>query len=273
MTAEELETQQVVVRIAERLFGIAIDRVQEMLELPALTAIPHVPERYRGVINLRGRVVPVTDLRVSLGLKSLANELDATCAMLNTRLEETLTWLDELESSVHESRAFSGETDPHKCAFGRWYDSFESPNRQVMVFLERFDQLYGSIHAIASKITGLVQSGDLEAARRVIAQAKAREFTVLKQLFAQLQNMIKTSMREVAVLLEEDGKEFAISVDEVVSVENLLQVDDEHAVLDSPGMGGLARGIAKRANDDLVLLLRIGSLAAGLETNTALEAV
>lgn len=271
MSSQQTKTQQVVVRIAERLFGIDIDRVQEMLELPALTVIPHVPDRYRGVINLRGRVVPVTDLRVSLGLQPLAEELDQTCEMLHARQEEHSQLLDELETAVAENRHFTGETDPHKCLFGKWYDSFESPNRQIMVFLERFDQPHRRIHELAAEATVLASQGDIDGAKRVVAAAKGREFTTLKQLFAQLQTMIKKSMREVAVLLEHSGSEFAISVDEVVAVETLLEVDDEHAVLETPEMAGVASGIAKRTNNDLVLLLRIGALSAMPQPEVAAE--
>ena len=74
MSAENTQGQHVVVRVADRLFGIDIASVQEMLELPDQTPIPNLAANCRGVINLRGRVVPVTDLRITLGIDRLAHE-------------------------------------------------------------------------------------------------------------------------------------------------------------------------------------------------------
>ena len=48
-------------------FGIAIGQVREIIEYPGLTSIPLTPEFLRGVINLRGAVVPVIDLSVRFG--------------------------------------------------------------------------------------------------------------------------------------------------------------------------------------------------------------
>jgi purine-binding chemotaxis protein CheW len=49
-------------------YGIPILKVREIIRLLDITPIPRMPEYVRGVINLRGRIVPVIDLRVKLGL-------------------------------------------------------------------------------------------------------------------------------------------------------------------------------------------------------------
>lgn len=48
-------------------FAIPIHRVQEIIRLVAVTRLPRLPELFEGVINLRGRVIPVVDLRKQLG--------------------------------------------------------------------------------------------------------------------------------------------------------------------------------------------------------------
>jgi purine-binding chemotaxis protein CheW len=52
---------------AER-FGFRVDRVREIIRVETVTRVPHAPFPVRGIVNLRGRVVPVLDLRVRLGL-------------------------------------------------------------------------------------------------------------------------------------------------------------------------------------------------------------
>jgi len=49
-------------------FGIPILKVREIIRLLDITPIPRMPEYVRGVINLRGKIVPVIDLRMKLGL-------------------------------------------------------------------------------------------------------------------------------------------------------------------------------------------------------------
>jgi purine-binding chemotaxis protein CheW len=51
-------------------FGIAIDQVCEVIGVNEVTRVPHAPAHVRGVINLRGRVLAVFDLRARMGLPS-----------------------------------------------------------------------------------------------------------------------------------------------------------------------------------------------------------
>ena len=53
--------------IGDEEYGIEILRVQEIKGYPAITPIPHAPPWIKGVMNLRGTVVPVVDLRIKFG--------------------------------------------------------------------------------------------------------------------------------------------------------------------------------------------------------------
>jgi len=67
-TAVPDETQYLGFQVAEEEYAIGILRVREILEFDTVTKVPTTPPSIRGVINLRGRVVPVVDLAVKLGL-------------------------------------------------------------------------------------------------------------------------------------------------------------------------------------------------------------
>ena len=59
--AEDLEaTQYLTFVLNEEVFAVDVARVREILEMPSITKVPQVPAFMRGVINLRGCVVPVT---------------------------------------------------------------------------------------------------------------------------------------------------------------------------------------------------------------------
>ncbi|PKN82918.1 MAG: chemotaxis protein CheW, partial [Chloroflexi bacterium HGW-Chloroflexi-9] len=61
--AEQLERQLVVFELGNEAYGININAVREIIRMQAITSVPDSPEYVRGVINLRGRVIPVADLR------------------------------------------------------------------------------------------------------------------------------------------------------------------------------------------------------------------
>jgi purine-binding chemotaxis protein CheW len=60
--------QVVALRCGGATFGVAIDRVREIVVVPEITPVPDSGEFVRGIINLRGRILPVLDLGLRLGL-------------------------------------------------------------------------------------------------------------------------------------------------------------------------------------------------------------
>lgn len=64
---EHVNMQYLMFSLGEETFGIAIEQVREIIEYPGLTTVPLTPAFMRGVINLRGAVVPVIDLSVRFG--------------------------------------------------------------------------------------------------------------------------------------------------------------------------------------------------------------
>src|SRR5579864_3892276 len=62
------ERQLVVFQLGAELYGVEISRVHEIIRLQSVTRVPRAPAYVEGVINLRGKVIPVIDLRRRLGL-------------------------------------------------------------------------------------------------------------------------------------------------------------------------------------------------------------
>lgn len=68
MSANETENQYLTFVMNDENYAIGISNVREVLTVPRMTRIPRMPDFMRGVINLRGSVVPVLDLRMKFGL-------------------------------------------------------------------------------------------------------------------------------------------------------------------------------------------------------------
>ena len=103
-----VEMAWAVVQAQSRSFAIATQDLREMVIMPEVAEVPNTGQFIRGVINLRGRVLPLIDLRKRIGLLTVAGENDAFCAMLDQREQDHRNWLNELESSVREGREFRG---------------------------------------------------------------------------------------------------------------------------------------------------------------------
>lgn len=61
-------------------YGMAVLKVREIIRLQKITPVPQMPSYVKGVINLRGRVIPIVDLRLKFGLK--AEIAERTCIVV-----------------------------------------------------------------------------------------------------------------------------------------------------------------------------------------------
>lgn len=82
MTVESHDScQYVTFQLAEELFGVEVTRTREILSRTPVTKVPQTPDYMLGVINLRGQVVPVIDMRLKLGLPA-GEETEDTCIIV-----------------------------------------------------------------------------------------------------------------------------------------------------------------------------------------------
>jgi purine-binding chemotaxis protein CheW len=65
------ELQIVGFRVGQQSFGVPISVIHEIVRVPEITAVPDSPNFVEGVINLRGKIVPVVDLRKRFGEKTV----------------------------------------------------------------------------------------------------------------------------------------------------------------------------------------------------------
>jgi purine-binding chemotaxis protein CheW len=68
--SEERPETWVSFTLGGEIFSLPVSHVREILRVSSITRVPHAPESVRGVTNMRGRVLPVVDLRIRLGLAS-----------------------------------------------------------------------------------------------------------------------------------------------------------------------------------------------------------
>ena len=102
MSSGGLESQYLTFRLDEELFAFDIAKVREVLEFTAITRVPRTPDFMRGVINLRGNVVPVLDLKLKLGLSRTEKTIDTCVVITEVTVGGEKMVLGALADSVQE---------------------------------------------------------------------------------------------------------------------------------------------------------------------------
>jgi purine-binding chemotaxis protein CheW len=88
--------------LASESYGIPVLQVREIIRLQKITPVPQMPDSVKGVINLRGRVIPVLDLRAKFGLAAeFAARTCIVVAQINAGAGRTL-WMGVVVDAVEE---------------------------------------------------------------------------------------------------------------------------------------------------------------------------
>lgn len=67
--------------LGDQSYGISVLKVREIIQIQPITKVPRTPDYMKGVINLRGKVIPVADLRIRFGFESAAVD-ERTCIVV-----------------------------------------------------------------------------------------------------------------------------------------------------------------------------------------------
>lgn len=101
--AEITETcQYLTFKLGNEVFATDVAQVREVLDLTAITAIPRTPEFMAGVINLRGSVVPVVDLRLCFEMSKTESTRNTCIVVVEVMFDNETSIIGALADSVEE---------------------------------------------------------------------------------------------------------------------------------------------------------------------------
>ena len=86
----------------EEVFALDIGKVREVLDFTTVTRVPRTPEFMRGVINLRGNVVPVVDMRQKFGMSATERGVNTCIIIVEVTVDAETTVLGAMADSVQE---------------------------------------------------------------------------------------------------------------------------------------------------------------------------
>lgn len=102
MSTTKQTLQVLTVELEDEVFALDAARVQEILDLVPITEVPNARAFVGGLINVRGKVVPLADLRLRFGMEPRPATRDTRIVVIEVILEEMPTTVAILADKVHE---------------------------------------------------------------------------------------------------------------------------------------------------------------------------
>ena len=112
------ESQYLTFRLAKEMFAIEILSIKEIIEYSQVTEVPMMPEFVRGVINLRGSVVPVVDLQARFGRNSSAVGKRTCIVIVEVNVVDEVQDIGVVVDAVSEVLAIKAESIEKAPSFG-----------------------------------------------------------------------------------------------------------------------------------------------------------
>ena len=86
----------------QEIYAFSISNVREVLQFDSVTKVPKTPDFMRGIINLRGSVVPVVDMRLKFGIGRVEKTVNTSVIVIEVTIDGESTMLGALSDSVQE---------------------------------------------------------------------------------------------------------------------------------------------------------------------------
>lgn len=248
----------VLLNVNNIVYAVSCNFVLSLNQLPKVTPLPTVPPQVRGVINFRDKMIQLVDTRRILNLKTIASEIKEFNEMMDQRYLDHLNWINTLEKTVLEDEEFTLQTDPHKCAFGKWYDNYDVKNNDIMFLttFAKFDKPHKAIHQIAITAKELIEKGDKKSAMELIELTKNTELKQMFHLFDDLKEAYRDSRKEIVVVIGENEENcIGLSVDQITAIEHLFEID-ENLIKEAVTNTEYLIGLGKRKDGSVAFLLK-----------------
>jgi purine-binding chemotaxis protein CheW len=138
--------------LGDNAYGIPVLKVQEIIRLPDITPIPRMPDYVRGVINLRGKIVPVIDLRMKFGLQNTTTTNRTCIIVAHVVIASSTKLMGLIVDAMEEVYQINAEDIEPAPDFGKGissgYIQNMAKNKGQVKALLNIDQIVQDDHAI-----------------------------------------------------------------------------------------------------------------------------
>lgn len=256
-------------RLDKDFYALRIDMISSILILEdeSITTLPNTSKEIRGIMNLRGDIIAIIDLRYVFGIISLDEEYREFKDMLDARKQDHLNWVEALQRSVDTGEEFTLATDPHKCKLGVWYDNFKTEFDSINYHIRKLDEPHKKLHKAALEVKNC--SKDCEACERkeclkdIFVRIEKEYVPKIVSLLEDAKDVFMTNFKEMVIALDIGDQRIGIIVDEVLGIENLIPLEKKYS-LGNGGKNYILHTAKSEALDDVVMVINDKELFSSL---------
>lgn len=152
--------QYLTFKLDEEMFALDVSQVREILDVTTITKVPCSPDFMRGVINVRGSVLPVVDLRLKFRMTGTEQSVDTRIVVMEISLEGELITIGTMADAVHDVMDIDpADIDPPPKVGGKWNVEFIKgigKHNEAFIIILNVDRIF-SAHELE-----MVQEGQSE---------------------------------------------------------------------------------------------------------------
>lgn len=194
-------------------FALPLQEVNHIATLPP--DFRHSGPDTEDYFTFEGNPLPFISAWNVLGKATLYKEYADILAMLPARRQDHLDWMAALKQSLLTGAPFTKARDPHDCAFGKWYYSYQAEDRRVELLLGRFEQPHALIHNLAETLLGMAGDNRRDEALAMLHEMEKTTLKKLLDIFDHAEVLMHDLQRRIALIVEKSGEHFALGADSI----------------------------------------------------------
>lgn len=250
----------VIFRVANNLYAIDSKVTVTLTELPNdITPIQKKQGCELGIMKLRNEIVSIISMRNLFGCKSSNEEYEDFKGMIDNRKDDHIRWVHELKKSVNENRKFTLTTDPHQCAFGKWYDNFSTDIQSINFHMKKIDSPHTLLHEIAIEVEKGKKEEHEESRKKhleeLLDKAEKQYMSKVLELLDDTKNIFKDHYHDMVIVIMNKNKLIGLAVDEILTVDYFIEnkTSETNFMINRPKYIS-AIGATKRIDDHVFLI-------------------
>lgn len=205
-------------RAGDTHFALAVSYVRYITTFQALKrrSSPSKEGITHTVFDFGGETLALYSFNEIIHTGAHTEEIESLIPLLEARREDHVLWLAALEHSIKTGEPFTKAGDPHECAFGIWYDSYQAQDAELRRVLARFREPHKRLHSLAEELLTLARNkNNVPVAERRLAQERETTFKQLLGLFDEAQGRLEELNKPVVIVLDDGKNKFGLQVESI----------------------------------------------------------
>lgn len=237
--------------VGKNIYGISSGFVRSIETLGKITTITEANPCVRGGVIYQGNFISLTDMRKLFGLDSQIEEFEKAIQP-EQRIKDHENWVSALEKSVRDRTDFTLTDDPHQCAFGKWFYSFNTEDNVLKHQLSAIEAPHEAVHNTAKVVKKLMRDNNYELAEAAIKELKATHYKTTLNLLSSLRKIVADSLKELYIVIDARDGMKGIIVDTIVGVEYLENTLQTSEAMQHPAYIDF---LGQRKNDNTIIIV------------------